>query len=142
MMTIDLTQFAIQAIALVGTCAIAWLTKEITTHVRNQAARDVLNAALPRAVGYLQQIGEGVLSSRGLNLPGVPASLAPAVQYMLDHAGEELDRFGISPASVADKIAAEIGQASIAANIAVNGSPSNTVVAPLAPVPVPVTPAT
>ena len=67
------------------------------------------------------------------SIRGVPDSLAPGVQYVLDHAGVEAERFGISPAAIADKVVAQIGLAQIATNQAVAASASPKVPDPLGP---------
>jgi hypothetical protein len=71
-----------------------------------------------------------------VSISGVPASLQPAVQYVLEHAGPEADRLGISPEKIASKVQAQIGLAEIRTNVAVASSSGAVVPDPLGPVPV------
>jgi hypothetical protein len=99
------------------------------------------------SLGAMQQAAEGsVISGHPqILLTGVSPALGVGVQYVMDHAGDEAARFGITPASIADKINARVGLASIASNpgsrpgqaIATAASPSPTPkpLDPLPPVP-------
>ena len=98
----------------------------------------VLGQAVKNSLGAMQQAS--TLAAQELrphvSIRGVPDSLTPGVQYVLDHAGPEAARFGITPAAIADKVVAQIGLAQIAANVAVAASASPKVPDPLGPVPV------
>lgn len=137
-MIVDLTGIATSALAgFFGILAVA-LPSIIDRHMRAQAARDVLRRAIHASVGALQQAG--TVSGRGLaaatDVHGVPAGLAPAVRYVLDNAGEEAERLGVSAEQIAQKITAQIGLIQIGTNQAVAGSAGSMVPDPLGPVPV------
>jgi len=142
-MTIDLTGIAVSCIAgifgVVGPLFLYWLQ----SHMKDKQAAVVLEAAVTNSLGAMQQAAEtGVKSANPhIMVAGISPALGVGVQYVLDHAGDEAGRFGITPAAIADKISARIGLASIAANIATAASPAPTP-KPLDPLPPVQTPAT
>jgi hypothetical protein len=118
--TLDLTGIIVASIggvlSLVGIVA----TALINSRVKDKQAAAVLEAAVKNSLGALQQASEQAIPALGPNLtiPGVPATLQPGVQYVLDHAGPEAERFGITPPAIAAKIDAQIGLTKIAAIVA------------------------
>ena len=52
----------------------------------------------------------------------MPEYLAPGVQYVLDHAGSEAERFGLTPESIADKIVAQLGLKNMETNLAITAA--------------------
>jgi hypothetical protein len=128
-MTIDLTGIAVSAIAgifgVVGPVFLYWLQQ----HMKDQAAAIVIGKAVTNSLGAIQQAAEqGIRSANPhLMVAGIPPSLAPGVQYVLDNAGPELARFTeITPDAIAAKISAQIGLKAIETNIATAASPAPT----------------
>jgi hypothetical protein len=135
-MSIDLTGIAVAITGGVFSTVIAVLPIWLASHMKDKAAATALSAAVQNSLGALQQAATSAITKARPSIPGVPASLAPGVQYVLDHAGDEAARFGLTPVAIAQKIEARIGLANIATNVAVSGSATPTVVKPLDPVPV------
>lgn len=136
--TIDLTGVAVSIIAgifgVLGVVIPFWLQG----HIKDQDAAVTLNNAVKNSLGAIQQAATTAVETLkpSVPIPGVAASLTPGVQYVLDHAGDEMKRLNITPAAVADKIDAQIGLAKIAAS---GSSPAVPVLVPAAP-PAPVVP--
>lgn len=137
-MTIDLTQIILAVIA--GIFAILKLLIDAyankTLKDKNDAA--VLDAAVGNSLGAMQQEAQALAVSKSRSItfdsmPGVPPEFAVGVQYVLNHAGAEAARFGITPALIAGKIGARIGLKNIETNIAIAASPA-TSPPPLAPI--------
>ena len=135
-MTLDLTGIAVAATGGVFSILATVLSVWIAAKVNDKAAADRLASTVQNSLGALQQAATSAIMIARPSIPDVPMSLAPGVQYVLDHAGEDVARFGLTNRAIAQKIEAKIGLANIATNIAVSGSDTPTVVAPLAPVPV------
>jgi len=133
--TVDLTGIATAAVggafSVFGALALAMLQAKI----KNKETRDLLDAAVRNSLGKIQQATDAQLDHAAALHPSLPPALAVGVQYVADHAPEALDRFGITPGAVADKIEAQIGLAAIATNLAVSGNATTAVAAPLEPVP-------
>lgn len=118
-MTIDLTGVAVSVVgafmSIAGTVFLAWLQ----SHMKDQAAAATIGAAVKNAVGAVEQAADAGIQTHPLlvKLPaGTPAPTAAGVQYVLDHAGPELERFtDITPAVIAAKVDAQLGLAKIAA---------------------------
>lgn len=135
--SLDLT--AVMVAIVGGVFAVIKIVAEsfAASRIKDATARDVVDKALDNALGAMQQAAQGEVATLKptLAIPGVAASLTPGVQYVLDHAGDEVARLGITPASIADKINARIGVQNIATNLAVSASPAPVVPKPLDPVP-------
>lgn len=133
-MIVDLTGVAVAAtggvFSILGIVLSAWLA----SHVKDQAARVVVAKALDNSLGALQTAATSTLQAEHptVNIPGVPPDLLPGVQYVLDHAGAEASRLGITPVGIASKIDAKIGLKNIATNLAVSGNATTAVRPPLA----------
>ncbi len=133
--TIDLTGIAIATVS--GTFSIlaivvpAWLASKM----KDKAAAAVVSEAVKNSLGALQQATTSEITAFHPQIAGVPDALAPGVKYVLDQAGPEAARLGITPAAIAQKIEAKVGLANIATNLALTASPAPIVVAPLDPVP-------
>lgn len=121
--------------SLLGILATAW----ITSHMKDQAAAVTVNNAVKNSLGAIQQAATSEIQALRPQLPGVPEALAPGVQYVLDQAGPEMTRLGITPESVAKKVEAQIGLANVATNLAVSANATATVANPLDPTPPPLT---
>jgi hypothetical protein len=127
-----LAQIAVATLGFAGTVFLAW----IRAHVRNQQAAEVLGNAVRNSVGAAQRAAEKGIREYGTDgrLVGVPEDMRAALQYVLDHAGGEMDRLGITPEAVVKKIDARIGLMNVESNVATAASPAPTQ-PPLAPVP-------
>lgn len=134
--SIDLTQIAVAVVtgifAIVTPIALLWIQK----HMKDEAARDIITLAVKNSLGAIQKAATSEIQQLKPQIPGVPDSLVPGVQYVLDNAGSSLKRVGVTPDLIAQKIEAQIGLANIATNIATTSSTEPTeVVPPLASVP-------
>lgn len=135
-MTIDLTGIAVAAtggfFSILGIVVSAWLMSKMN----DKKAAVTLAQAVSNSLGAIQTATTSQIQAMHpeMKIPGVPESLRPGVQYVLDHAGDEASRLGITPVAIAQKIDAKIGLANISTNLAVAGNNSPVVPAPLAPV--------
>ena len=116
--------------ATLGVVLSAW----ITSHIKDETAAATLTTAVQNSLGAIQQAAVSSVQIFRPQIPGVPASLAPGVQYVLDHAGDEATRLGVTPVAIAQKIDAQIGLANIATNLATTSNDTPAVAPPLAPV--------
>jgi hypothetical protein len=137
-MTIDLTPIILAIIAGVFATLKLLIDAYAAKAIKDKQSAAVLDSAVGNALGAMQQEAEAFAATgtHAIALgapPGVSPTMAVGVQYVLDHAGDEAARFGITPASIAGKIGARIGLANIESNIAVAASPADTP-APLAPI--------
>lgn len=134
---VHLTEVLVSLIYVAGPVIGAVAVALINARVKDEQLRQVLANAAKNAVGVVQQAGTGAVRSLDPRIPAgvVPERLVPGVQYMLDHAGEAVERWGITPEKLAEKITAQIGLKAIESNIAINASPAPVVVEPLAPSP-------
>lgn len=134
---VDFTAIAITVIG--GIFAVIKIVAEsyAASRIKDVDARAIVDKALDNSLGAIQQAAQGeVLAIKPVvAIPGVGAALAPGVQYVLDHAGPEAERLGITPVALADKIDARLGLANIATNLAVSASPAPVIAKPLDPVP-------
>jgi len=138
---LNLTDIIVAIIGVVGSTILALGTYLINQKISNQQARDEFNTQLKASLGALQQAVSGVVVavSPTMTIPGVPADLQPAAQYMLDHAGASMKQLGIDGPMLASHIVAAIGTTEIAANVAVAAG-SGSVIAPVVVTPRPVAP--
>ena len=116
-MTIDLTQVLIAVIggtfAVINAVFAIWLQG----HMKDKAAAATLATAVSNSLGAIQQAATtGVtLSKPSVALPAaVSPQVAIGVQYVLDHAGDEAARLGVTPEAIASKIDAKLGLQTIA----------------------------
>ncbi len=123
-MTVDLTGIAVAiSTGIFGVLGIV-LPMLINARIKDSQAAATLGAAVKNSIGAMQIATEGVLTNMRPSLvtpivDGAPPQLGVGIQYVLNHAGAEAARFGITPAAIADKINAQIGLNNIAANVAV-----------------------
>lgn len=136
-MDVSLTEILVSLIGTLGTIVAAVAVALINQRIKDAQLRQVLANAATNAVGVVQQGAAGMVQRLDPRIPAgtIPMQLVPGVQYVLDHAGEAVERFGITPEKVAEKIMAQIGLKEIESNIAINASPAPVVVPPLAPSP-------
>jgi hypothetical protein len=136
-MTVDLTGVAVAATSGFFSVLAIIITVWLQNHISNKAAAETLSNAVKNSLGAIQQAATSQIQQAHPQIPNVPASLAPGVQYVLDHAGDEMAKLGITPQSVASKIEAQVGLANIQNNIAVSSNATPVVLEPMAPSPVP-----
>lgn len=136
-MDVSLTEVLVSLIGTLGTIIAAIAVALINQRIKDAQLREVIANAAKNAVGVVQQGAVGMVQRLDPRIPAgtIPDKLVPGVQYVLDHAGEAVARFGITPEKVAEKITAQIGLKEIESNIAINQSPAPIVVPPLAPSP-------
>lgn len=134
-MTVDLTGIAVSIIGgiftIIGIVFTAWLQ----SHMKDQAAAVTLGNAVKNSLGAMQQAATKavVVMNPQARIPGLSQQGQVGLQYVLDHAGDEAKRLGITPDAIADKINAQVGLANIATNTATASSPAPSPL-PLAPV--------
>jgi hypothetical protein len=134
---VDLTGVATSCIAgFFGLLSVA-VPSILDRHMKNQAAREVMTRAITASLGALQQSSTtiGQMLAPRVTIANVPDRLAPAVQYIIDNAGPEMEQLGITPERAAAKVLAEIGLRQIAVNTAVAASPAPITPDPLGPIP-------
>lgn len=114
--SVDLTGIATSVIAGVFGILGIVVPYVINARMKDKQAADVLSDAVRNSLGAIQQTSTAAVAAAkpSVQIPGVAASLAPGVQYVLDHAGPEMARLGVTQASVAEKVEAQIGLANIA----------------------------
>lgn len=136
-MDLNLTEVLASLIGTAGTIIAAVAVALINQRIKDAQLREQLANAARNAVGAVQQGASGMIQRLDPRLPAgiIPDRLVPGVQYMLEHAGEAVSRFGLTPEKLAEKVVAQIGLKEIDSNIAINASPAPVVVPPLAPSP-------
>lgn len=157
--SVDLTQVLIVIIGgvftIVTTVLGAWLTYIVNKNIQDKQAALAVSNAVKNALGKIQQAGQAAAEGEIQQLHphlNVPDYLAPGVQYVLDHAGTEAARFGLTPEGIADKIVAQLGLKNMETNLAITQASTPVtrtqgdmtmmapvVAGPLAPVPQAVT---
>jgi hypothetical protein len=134
---LDLTNVALSLITgIFGILGII-LPIVINARIKDKQAAATLAAAVANSLGAGEQALKGEVIAVGpkIALPaGVPASLLPNIQYVMDHAGDEAARFGITPVAIASKISAQLGLAARATDAAVVVAQATPVATPVRPV--------
>lgn len=133
---VDLSPYLIALFNFILAVVGALIAAVINSKMKNQQMRDLLQSALTNALGKIQVAGDDEIEAAGLHLPEVSPDLAVGVKYVLDHAGDAVTHFGITPEAIAEAIEARIGIQNIETNKAIAASPSPEAPSPLAPVPV------
>jgi len=118
--TFDLTGIIVAVIGGVFSIAALVVGAWISSRMKDAQSAAVLGAAVKNALGAMQQAAAGVITAQHPTItippmPGASPQLAVGVQYVLDHAGGEAARFGVTPDAIADKISAQIGLVKLAA---------------------------
>jgi hypothetical protein len=141
-MTIDLTPIILAIVAGVFATLKLLIDAYAAKTIKDRQSAAVLDAAVSNALGAMQQEAQSFAATGSHTFtldppPGVSPTMAVGVQYVLDHAGDEAARFGITPPLIAGKLAARIGLANIESNIGTAASPASTVppLAPITPLP-------
>lgn len=108
---IDLTAIILAIIGGAFSIIVAIATAVINSRMKDGSAKDTIRAAVQNGLGAMEMATRGLVKDikPEVQLLGVTPKMQIGVQYVLDHAGEELGRFGITPAAVADKLVAQIG---------------------------------
>jgi hypothetical protein len=110
--TIDFTSIAVAVVGGVFSIIGIVATSLINSRMKDTQAAATLNTALTNSLGAVQNAVDVGLKLHPLQatLPaGVSPQVATGVQYVLDHAGDEATRLGVTPAAMADKIEAKMG---------------------------------
>lgn len=108
----------------------------VSSHIKNKDAATAVNNAIANSLGAVHNAAAQGLERHPLqvHLPGVSATTAAGVQYVLDHVGDEALRAGISPASIADRIEARLGLVSLHADVTAQANAqANAAAAPQTP---------
>jgi hypothetical protein len=134
-MTLDLTSVIVSVTGGIFSILMIVVPAWVASKVNDKAAAATLSESIKNSLGAIQVAASTAIRTSKPFIEGVPVSLAPGVQYVLDHASDEAKRFGLTPDAIAAKIEAQIGLANIATNIAVSGSATPQVVKPLDRVP-------
>lgn len=115
--TFDYTALAVSVIGGLFTVVGAVGVALINSRMKNKQDAAVLDSALTNSLGAVQNAVTSGLASHPLQLtlPKISASTASGVQYVIDHAGDEAARLGVTPKAIADKINARLGLANIPA---------------------------
>lgn len=134
-MVVDLTGIAVAAVGGFFSVLGLVLVAIIQLKLKDKAMADLLASAVRNSLGKIQQATEAQIRDAQFLHPTLPPDLAVGTQYIVDHAPEALEHFGITPAAVADKVEAAIGLTEIQNNIAITASAAPVIVRPLAPSP-------
>ena len=115
---IDLTQLLLALITGAFSIAALVIPYIINARLKDKQAAEVLSNAVINAIGAMRQAADGSVRALApkVMIPGLSPDIAVGVSYMLNHAGEEAARFGITPEKLAEKINARIGVEKIAAD--------------------------
>jgi hypothetical protein len=135
-MTVDLTPIVVAVVGGVFNIVLIAGVALINSKIKDTQMRDVLESALKNGLGKIQVAAVSEIQHARIAIPDVPPEVAVGVQYVLDHAPEAAEHFGLSSEAIADKIIARIGVKNVETNIAIASSASPEVPEPLAPVPV------
>jgi hypothetical protein len=135
-MSVDLTQIILAVLGFAFNIILAVGVSLINAKIKDAQMRDLLESALKNGLGKIQAALAAETVRAQIAIPDVPPDVAVGVQYVLDHAPEAAEHFGLTPVEIADKIIARIGVKNVETNIAIASSASPEVPEPLAPVPV------
>lgn len=134
--TVDATTIVVAIVGGIFSTIMAVALAIINAKIKDKQAAEVISAAVKNSLGALQKAATSEIQTLQPHIPGVPPSLVPAVQYVLDQAPEAAARLGVDSTSIAQKVEAQIGLANIATNLAITANPATPeVVPPLAPTP-------
>lgn len=121
------------AFTVIAAVAVAF----VNSHVKDQQAAAAIDKAITDSLGALQQAGQGAVTALNpqLQVPVAYAGLAPAIQHVLDNAGDYADRLGLTTTNIAQRIEAQLGILNIQHNLAVAANATPATPHPLAAVP-------
>lgn len=109
--SVDFTSIAVATIGalftVIGSVAVAL----INARMKDKTSAQALDNAVTNGLGAIQQAADAHLATHPAQteVPGINAAMAAGLQYVLDHAGDEAKRFGITPAAIVDKLNARLG---------------------------------
>lgn len=110
---IDFTTLLLSLITGIFSILSIVLPVMINARMKDKAAAETLATAVKNSLGAMAQaaVAEVTTIHPSVSLPALilPAKLGVGVQYVLDHAGDEAKRFGITAQAISDKITAQIG---------------------------------
>lgn len=115
-MTLDLTEILVALIAASFPIIGSVVSAIVLSRMKDKESARVIANAVKNSVGIFVEAAQGSVTSAQphITIPGIPPRLQAPVQYVLDHAGPELVRHGISPEAIAEKVVAQIGLAKVA----------------------------
>lgn len=101
-------------------------TALINSRMRNSADALALSNAVKNSLGAIQTATDDAIVKAAPHtaIPGVTPQTAVGIQYVLDHAGTEAARLGVTPEAIASKVEAQIGLQQIAAAMPVQPMPA------------------
>lgn len=129
---VNLTALIQAVVGFLLTVVAGVATALVNKYIKDSSARDVLDKALQNSLGALQQAAQGAIAANKptVDLPAALSSYASAVQYVIDHAGDEAKRFGLTPEDLAQKIEARLGLLNVQQNVAATAAPTAAVKRP------------
>ena len=99
-MTLDLTGLAVAVTGGVFSILATVLSVWITSSVNNKSAAHRLASTVQDSLGAIQLAATSAITiARPPSIPDVSTPLARGVQYVLDHAGDQVARFGLTTAT-------------------------------------------
>ena len=112
----DLTGLAVSVVGGIFSVLGIVLTAVINSRMKDTQAAATLGAAVKNALGVMQEVSTGAIVALhpSVGLPGVTPEMGTGIQYVMDHAGAEAARFGITQEAIAEKIQAQLGLQSLA----------------------------
>ena len=82
-MVVDLTGVAVAAVSGIFSILAIVVPAWLASHIKDQRAAKVVSAAVENSLGAMQQAATSEIQIWHPVIPGVPAALAPGVQYVL-----------------------------------------------------------
>lgn len=109
--TINWTPIVLSAIGGVFAIINAVAVALINSRMSDKTSAAALDAALTNSLGAVKQAVASGLATHPLqaSIPGITPAMAAGAQYVLDNAGTEAERFGITPTAIVAKIDARLG---------------------------------
>jgi hypothetical protein len=102
--------YIVDLVGVLVAAFLAWLTSWLHTRFNvdlDAAHRDTLETALKNAAGLVVQKAGSTLDGKSIQL-GSPL-LAEGVVYIMQHAGDAIEHFGLTPDALAKKLLAKLG---------------------------------
>jgi hypothetical protein len=126
-MSVDLTDVCVSLITGFFGVATIVIPYIINARMKDKQAALVIDNAITNSIGAMNTAATAGVQRANpqVTIPGITPVMATGVQYVLDHAGQEAARYGMTQEAVADKIKARIGNqqpmTAAVASIAVTG---------------------
>lgn len=114
--SVDFTAIAVAGVGALVTVAGTLAVAFINARMKDSTSAAALSNAVNNSLGAVKQAVDAQILSHPLqvSLPGVSPAVAAGVAYVLEQAGPEAARFGVTPAAIVEKIEAKIGLAKLA----------------------------